>query len=139
MAGFDKYEYEDMKSLQPRGYAEYMSNYGEHFSKALCEWAVARMKDRNGKKLDPWDMKTVEQMLTKYGIVLDNDKGYDKVFVMNMGRSDYYGSSITDEAHLAMYVKDVLDDKDGYEGIAFNRFFADCMAKGVPIIWEDVL
>lgn len=97
------------------------------------------MKDRNGNKLQPWDKPTVEQMLAKHGITLDNDKGYDKVFVMNMGRADYVGSSIPDETHLAMYVKDVLDDPDGYDGIVFNRFFADCQGKGVPIMWEDML
>lgn len=72
-------------------------------------------------------------------VELQNDFGYDAVFVFHMGASDYLGSSITDEAHLARYVKDLLDDKDGYDGIAFTRFMADCSAKGVPIMWEDMI
>ena len=42
-----------------------------------------------------------------------------------MGYIDYMVSSIIDLKHLAMYVKDVIDDKDGYDGIVFNRWYAD--------------
>lgn len=139
MAGFGQYEYEELKRLEPHGYAEYMANYGEHFSKAMCEWAVSMMKDKNNKPLDSWDKDKTEDLLDRFDIELGNDKGYDKVFVVNMGRADYMGSSISDEAHLAKYVKDVLDDPDGYEGIAFNRFIMDCRGKGIPIIWSDML
>ena len=34
---------------------------------------------------------------------------------------------------------DEMDDPDGYEGMAFSRFLADCNAKGVPIVWEDMI
>lgn len=27
---------------------DYLSSYGYHFSKAMCEWAVSMMRDRNG-------------------------------------------------------------------------------------------
>ena len=56
-----------------------------------------------------------------------------------MGNNDFMGSSITDEKHLALYVKDVIDDKDGYDGIVFNRWYADTVRKGIPIEWEDML
>lgn len=49
------------------------------------------------------------------------------------------GRSVPDDQHLAQYVKEVLDDKDGYEGIAFTRFLADCNGKGIPIIWENMI
>ena len=117
----------------------YLSSYGYHFSKAMCEWAVSMMKDRNENRLQMYDKERVDSILRSNGITLDNDKGYDKVFVFNMGRSDYLNSSIMDEAHLAKYVKDVLDDKDGYEGMAFTRFYADCIGKGVPVVWEDMM
>jgi len=87
-------------------------------------------------------MKTKEQVdaiLRANNIELEHDDGYDSVFVMHMGLSDYVGSSVPDEAHLAKYVKDVLDDKDGYDGIALTRYLADCNAKGVPIIWENMI
>ena len=129
----------DYYDIMPAGLEAYLSSYGWHFSKALCEWAISKMKDRNGNKIPVRTKEQVETMLKASGVELENDYGYDAVFVMHMGLSDYLGSSITDEAHLAKYVKDVLDDKDGYEGIALTRFLADCSAKGIPIMWEDVI
>ena len=117
----------------------YLASYGWHFSKPMCEWAVSKMKDRNGNKVAMRSKEQVESALKSNNVEIQNDFGYDKVFVFHMGMSDYMGSSITDEAHIAKYVKDVLDDRDGYEGIAFTRFIADCGAKGIPIIWEDVI
>ena len=46
-------------------------------------------------------------------------------------------SSITDEKHLCLYVKDVIDDVDGYDGIVFNRWYADMCRKGVQIDWYE--
>lgn len=129
----------DYYDILPNGMDAYLSNYGWHFSKAMCEWAVSKMRDRNGERLKMKTKEDVEAILKSYNVEIENDHGYDKVFVMHMGMSDYLGSSIPDEMRLAKYVKDVLDDRDGYEGIALTRFLADCSAKGIPIIWEDVI
>lgn len=129
----------DSYDARPSGMDNYLGSYGYHFSKAMCEWAVGMMRDRNGNRLQMYDKDKVESILKANSVTLDNDKGYDKVFVFNMGRSDYIGSSIADEAHIAKYVKDVLDDKDGYDGIAFTRFYADCIGKGIPVMWEDMM
>jgi hypothetical protein len=56
-----------------------------------------------------------------------------------MCKADFYGSSIVDDAHLVKYVKDVIDDEDGYDGIVFNRWYADMCKKGIPIDWEEML
>lgn len=132
----DRLDYYD---ILPAGMEHYISLYGWHFSKAMCEWAVSGMKDRNKKKVQMRSKKEVDELLNGYGVVIDNDKGYDSVFVFHMGLSDYFRSSMNDETNVAKYVKDVLDDVDGYDGIAFTRFLADCNAKGVPIIWEDMI
>lgn len=129
----------DYYDMLPSGMEAYLSVYGWHFSKKMCEWAVSMMKDRNGAKIKMMKKEEVDAALKTNGIELENNHGYDAVFVMHMGLSDYFGSSIPDEMHLARYVKDVLDDRDGYEGIALTRFLADCGAKGVPVIWEDVI
>lgn len=129
----------DYYDILPAGMEAYLSSYGWHFSKAMAEWAISKMKDRNGNKVPMKTKEQVDTILKNNAVQLENDYGYDAVFVMHMGLSDYMGSSISDEAHLARYVKDVLDDKDGYEGIAFTRFMADCGAKGVPIMWEDMI
>ena len=56
-----------------------------------------------------------------------------------MGNNDFLGSSIIDEKHLALYVKDVIDDEDGYDGIVFNRWYADTVTSGIPIEWDEML
>ena len=129
----------DYYDIKPSGMEAYLGLYGHHFSKKMCEWAISRMRDMNGNHVQLKFMDQVDAILRAHGIKLENDYGYDKVFVMHMGISDYLGSSIRDERALATYVKDVLDDKDGYDGIAFCRFLADCESKGVPIIWEDMV
>lgn len=129
----------DYYDILPAGMDAYLSHYGWHFSKALCEWAVSRMRDRNGNKVQMRTKDQVDAILKNNNVDLENNDGYDAVFVAHMGISDYVGSSIPDEAHLARYVKDVLDDKDGYDGIALTRFLADCSAKGIPIMWEDMI
>ena len=93
----------------PSGMKEYLSAYGWHFSKKMCEWAVGNMKvEKNGKKekLEAMKKDEVEELLKKFGVKLENDKGYDCVYVANMAKADYFKSSITDEAHLALFIKD---------------------------------
>lgn len=120
------------------GFEEYLSRYGWHFSKKLCEHAVSKMK-KDGKKINPYTKEMVDSMLKRYNIELKNQEGYDYVYVANMCKADYLGSSITDEAHLAMFIKDFVDDEDGYKELPFTRFYSDCIGKGCVIIWEDML
>ena len=129
----------DYYDILPAGMDAYLSNYGWHFSKAMAEWAISNMTDRNDKKVKMKTKKEVDDILKSYGVSINNDKGYDAVFVFHMGLSDYLGSSVPDESYLVKYVKDVLDDRDGYSEIAFSRFIADCNATGTPIVWEDMI
>lgn len=134
----------DSYEILPSGQREYLSNYGWHFSKKLCEWAVGKMEkeDANGnkKKLQPYTREQVEGMLKQQNIELKNNKSiYDAVYVANMAKSDYLGSSIPGEQYIVKFIKDYLDDPDGYEGIALTRFYADCNGKGLPLFWEDFM
>lgn len=52
---------------------------------------------------------------------------------------DFNGSSIQNEQQLCLYIKDVIEDEDSYEGMIFTRFYADCIGKGTPIYWEDFI
>jgi hypothetical protein len=123
----------------PQGMRAYLSNYGWHFNKKLCEWAISMMRDRNKSKLSVYEKDKVETMLTQHGVEITPDKLYDAMYVLHMARADFMGSSIADETHLAKYVGDYINDPDGYDGIALTRFYADCMGKGIGIEWEDVL
>ena len=133
----------DAREVFPSGMEEYLSQYGWHFSKKMCEWAVSRMYKRNSldKKIpiQSWNKDSVDKLLNKYGVTIENKIGYDYVFAANMCIADYYGSSIRDEQHVALFIKDYVDDPDGYEELPFTRFYADCIGSGVPINWEDML
>lgn len=134
----------DMNYKFPSGMKEYLDTYGWHFSKKMCEWAVSKMKRKNpqtGKEepLDYMDKEKTEEFLKKYNVTLNDVKGYDHVYILSMARSDFFKSSITDEAHLALYVKDFFGDPDGYPSMAFTRFYADCIGSGTPITWDDML
>lgn len=133
----------DAREVFPSGMEEYLSQYGWHFSKKMCEWAVSRMYKRNSldKKIpiQSWNKDSVDKLLNKYGVIIENKIGYDYVFAANMCIADYYGSSIIDEQHVALFIKDYVDDPDGYEELPFTRFYADCIGSGVPINWEDML
>ena len=123
----------------PTGLEKYLSMYGWHFSKKLCNFAVSHMKKDNGEKIAPITKEALDLLLAKNGIELDNKFGYDYVFVANMCKADYLGSSVPDETHLAKFVKDYCDDPDGYSELPMTRFYADTIGKGIPIIWEDML
>lgn len=120
---------------RPRDMRNYLKYYGLHFNKKLCDFAVSKMD--HGKQ--PITKDIADEILTKHGIKLVHNELYDYVYVINMGNNDFLGSSITDEKHLALYVKDVIDDKDGYDGIVFNRWYADMSRLGIPIEWEEML
>ena len=133
----------DAREVFPSGMEEYLSQYGWHFNKKMCEWAVSRMYKRNSldKKvpIQSWNKDSVDKLLNKYGVTIENKIGYDYGFAANMCIADYYGSSIIDEQHVALFIKDYVDDPDGYEELPFTRFYADCIGSGVPINWEDML
>lgn len=133
----------DARDKFPSGMEEYLSNYGWHFNKAMCEWACSKMykTDAIGKRnyITPWSKEEVDSLLKKYNITLNNKIGYDYVFAANMCKADYMGSSIMDEQHVALFIKDYVDDKDGYLELPFTRFYADCVGSGCPIDWGDML
>ena len=64
---------------------------------------------------------------------------YDYVFVATMCKADYLGSSIKDENHLALYVKDTIDDVDASNETTFRRWLATMIGNGMPIDWDELL
>jgi len=47
-----------------------------------------------------------------------------------MCKADYYGSSITDEKHFVLYIKDTIDDEDAGDGTTMRRWYATMVANG---------
>jgi len=126
----------------PEGMDKYLSFYGWHFSKKMAAWAVSNMYKTVGNKkeyIQPYTKERVDAMLSALNIRVSGNAGYDAYYVANMCKADYLGSSIRGETELAKFVDDTLNDPDGYEGMVFTRFYADCVGSGKPIIWEDML
>lgn len=134
----------DTYDVIPQEMIDYLSNYGRHFNKKLLKFAVSKMTTKNSStgeqdELVPISKETVDNLLKSYGIKLKHNQLYDYVYVANMCKADFFRSSIPDEEHMALYIKDVIDDVDAYDGIIFNRWLADTRRKGIPIDWEEML
>jgi len=124
----------------PRGMDRYLNQYGCHFNKKLCKEAVSRMyRDEGDDEENHYTKEQVDALLESYGVKPKRGKLYDAVYVANMAKFDFLGRSVPDEKHLALYIKDALDDPDAEEGYIFNRFYADCMFMDNPIEWEDMI
>lgn len=122
----------------------YFSHYGRHFNKKAYEFAVSQMykinKSTGAKEyLTPLTKERYNDMLSRHSIKLQNDVLYDGMYVMSMAMADFLGSSIIDEHHLALFVKDYIDDPDQVDGFVFNRFYSDCVLSGTAIEWSDLL
>ena len=124
--------------LMPPAMANYLSYHGPHFTKKLCDFAVSMMENKDGK-VKPYTKEDVDRLLKTYNVVVSNGQLYDNVYVANMCKADFFGSSISDERHLTMYIKDLIDDPDGYDGLVFNRWYADTRFKGISIDWDEML
>ena len=126
----------DVYDTMPTYMRKYIQNYGWHFNKALYKYAVSLMK-KNGTQLEPLSKDFVDKTLAQYNITLDNNVGCDYLFVANMCKADYYGSSIEDEKHFALYIKDTIDDEDASDGTTMRRWYATMIANGTMIDWEE--
>ncbi len=133
MTRFDIYE------AKPAGMDNYLSNYGWHFSKKMCEWAISMMKDRVGAKVKMSDLSELKEKLKANSIKFEDTGGYDIVYIEAMCRADFFGSSITSDMQVYKYIGDLIGDKDGYDGMPFTRFYADCLARGIVVLWEEMM
>ena len=127
----------DYYDIRPAGLDAYLSHYGYHFSPAMARWAVSMMEFR--KRTDKLGKEDAEKLLADREIDFSKAKAHDLVYIANNVLADRWGSSVKDEDQLALAIKDELADPDGYEGMAFTRFLSDCTAKGIPIVWEDMI
>lgn len=133
-----------MNFMIPEEMENYLAFYGYHFNKKLCDFAVSHMMrdDKTTgalKKITPITMEELKPLLEKNKVDVENNAVYDALYIANMVKADFLGSSVEDEAHLAKYVEDVICDADGYDGMVFNRFVADCYGSGKAIFWDMML
>lgn len=128
----------DVYDTMPKYMRKYLQHYGWHFNKSLCQYAVSLMT-KNGKKLEPLTKEFVDKLLEQHNVKLTKNIGYDYLFVANMCKADYYGSSISDEKHVALYIKDTIEDEDAGDGTTMRRWYATMIANGIMVDWEDFI
>lgn len=116
--------------IKPEGFVNYLRYYGPHFNKKLCQFACSNLpvKDITKEKLD--------SLLQQHSVELKKARLHDSVYVANWCRSVFYGSSISDEKHFVLFLKDIFD-KEG--DLIFNRWYADMAKQGIPVEWEDMI
>ena len=116
--------------IKPEGFINYLRYYGSHFNKKLCEFACSYLSkgDITKEKLD--------SLLETHKVNLPNAKLHDAVYVANWCKSTFYGSSIPDEKHFVLFLKDVFENESD---LIFNRWYADMAKQGIPIEWEELI
>ena len=130
--------------MMPPTMKAYLRNYGYSFSKKASEFACSLMERENkatgkNEKIEPYSKEKVEEMLTKYGIKLENNIGYNFVYVANMTLANFWKESIEDEQHLAKHVKCLIDDVDDNPENIFRMWIAKMDGNGIPIPWEEIM
>lgn len=116
--------------IKPESFVNYLRYYGEHFNKKLCEFACEQLDKVEYSK------EKLDILLQSHNINLDNAKLYDAVYVANWCRNTFYGSSIQDEKHFVLFIKDIFNKESK---LIFNRWYADMAKQGIPIEWEDMI
>lgn len=122
----------------------YLRNYDYSFSRKAFEFAVSLMRKDNPvtkkpEPIEPWSREQVDDLLKRNNITLENNIGYNYVYVANMLRADKFKSSIPDEAHLALGIKDVIDDVDCSPYCVFLEWMAKMDGNGEPIEWSELI
>ena len=134
----------DIYDEMPKDMKHYLRYNGRHFNRKLCDFAISKMESTNPSTGEVvhvvrLDKEAVDALLKTYRVEIKNNQLYDYVYVANMCKADFLGKSVPDEQHLCLYIKDVIDDVDGYDGLVFNRWYADMCRTGIAIDWEEML
>lgn len=118
------------------GKYEYVSLHGKHFNSKLLNYATNKMYRSDGKPIVPWTEYEVDELLKKHNVDIKKSGNLDYVFVANMAKADFWKSSIEDERHLALYIKDVIEDIDAEDGSVFCRWLAGKNVDEIP--WDEL-
>lgn len=129
--------------VMPEALSVYLSHNGPHFNKKCCDFAISQMYKEDDKgnqqQIKILSKGEVEQLLRTYSIKVRYAQLEDITYVANMCKADYFGGSVPSNQHMALYIKETLDDPDGCEGLVFNRWIADMKWLGVGIPWDEFI
>lgn len=125
--------------MQPSAKEMYIVEMGWHFNEKACQYAVQYLKDRNNKPIKPYSKEEVDELLKKQNVTLQNNKGWDYVYVANMAKSDMDGSPLADDKSIANYVKIVIDDVDAADGEIMGCWYVKMIFRHIPVDWAMFL
>jgi hypothetical protein len=125
--------------MQPSAKEMYIAEMGWHFNEKACQYAVQYLKDRNNKPIKPYSKEEVDELLKKQNVTLQNNKGWDYVYVANMAKSDMDGSPLADDKSIANYVKIVIDDVDAADGEIMGCWYVKMIFRHIPVDWAMFL
>lgn len=130
--------------MMPRAQKVYLMRYGWHFNKQAYLYASDLMRKRNKQtekleKVPRYTKDEVDALLQRNNVQVEHKGGYDYIYAAQMCRAILLGSSVPDEQHLALYVKDTCDDVGGGDGVVMRKWYASMVGSGEPVEWEDLL
>lgn len=108
---------------------QYLATYGWHFSKAMARFASAHFHGNM-----PLIEREVLEKLFRNTSAISAAKGCDIEYLCNRIRTICPELS---EKEMVRLVDSYISHT--YDTCAFTEFYADCVATGTPIIWEDML
>lgn len=114
----------------------YVAKHGYHFTKQLAIKASEQMKNVDGTS-HRWTVDEI-RLATNNEIISKGTTLGDILYLANMAYADFYPKVIKTESDCVQYAIAVASDPDGYEGVAFCRWTADIIGKGVTIDWEKL-
>lgn len=133
----------DIRDYRPYWQDRYLNIAGWHFTKEACEFAIGYLRKKGDKgELIPiatMSKQEVDELLKKHNVNIENKNGYDYVYVANMAIADVVGSSVPDEKHHALYVKNIVDDPDAGDGEIMRKWYAAMVARGIYVDWERMI
>lgn len=116
--------------IKPKAFINYLRYYGPHFNKKLCDFACKEL----GKA--EYTKEKLDTLLQANKVEIPKAKLHDAVYVANWAKKIFYGSGISDEKHLVLFVKDIFEKE---ADLIFNRWYADSAKLGIAIEWEDMI
>lgn len=129
--------------VEDNGMEAYVKAHGKHFTQKLLNYATSLMRKKDAatgkeRQIIPYSQLEVDDLLERNGVTLSSKQELDYVYVANMAKADYWKSSIEDEKHLALFIKDTVDDIDAPECAVFCRWAATaCKENDIP--WDELI
>lgn len=119
----------------------YIETHGLHFTEDLAKEAVNHMTNANGDT-HVFTMAFINQWLLDNNIatsILRNSTLGDIYYAANMAYADFFPEIIKDSNDCIKLAVAMAKDVDGYEGLIFARWLADCKHKKLDINWKEYI